>query len=113
MRIWLLVGGSVNRHTITSETDLAIAREALRTGQEPAPTILTSLSKTDWSALSNLWSRGCDWIVWKERANCWGVPGLVPGQPRFKTKELAYEFITNLVLAESLHRKWLTGRGPS
>lgn len=73
----------------------------------------TSLSKLDdgeWSQVSCRWSRGIDWNVHKVGKRHWEVAGrLGQGVRLFKTKTAAYEYGSNLILAESHwrgHQKW-------
>ena len=73
-------------------------------------TSLSHLSDGEWSQVSCRWSRGTDWNVGKIGKRHWEVTGrLGQGAPLFTTKTAAYEYGSNLILAESRwrgHQRW-------
>jgi len=69
-------------------------------------TSLSKLSEGEWSQISNRWARGIDWVVMKKGSR-WIITGL--GRishyfPTYKTKKVAYEVVTTIVLQEAHDR---------
>jgi hypothetical protein len=76
-------------------------------------TSLSSLSDHDWQVLRSRWHKGIDWNVGK-LGRFWQVTGdCFKGAPLFKTKKAAFDYASNLILAEShwrAHQEWEANR---